>query len=182
MNSALPFTSADEIPPELLDDPAFLAMLEEATSVIRDLCEGRDCDEHPDKTPWSALHASPICPLWPHCRKHTPGLHAQNRPAARAVKGERTALNITGARLDKDRISRGDWVLAQEIHNPTATLDVHLKLLDTEPKEEVSVMPLTSSSLTSSSVSEAQAPAWQHSAATAASLKIPPLMSFPRNH
>jgi selenocysteine-specific elongation factor len=62
------------------------------------------------------------------------GLHAQNRPAERAVQGQRCALNITGARLDKDRISRGDWVLAPQIHAPTATLDVSLKLLASEPK------------------------------------------------
>jgi len=62
------------------------------------------------------------------------GLHAQNRPAERAVQGERCALNITGPRLDKDKIRRGDWVLAPEIHAPTATLDVSLRLLASEEK------------------------------------------------
>ncbi len=61
-------------------------------------------------------------------------LHAQNRPANEAVEGQRCALNITGARLEKDRISRGDWILAPEIHAPTATLDVSLKLLACEEK------------------------------------------------
>jgi selenocysteine-specific elongation factor len=61
-------------------------------------------------------------------------LHAQNRAADEAVEGQRCALNIAGARLQKDRISRGDWIVAPEIHAPTATLDVSLKLLASEQK------------------------------------------------
>ena len=62
------------------------------------------------------------------------GLHAQNQAAERAVQGQRCALNITGARLEKDKIRRGDWVLAPEIHAPTAALDVSLTLLAGEER------------------------------------------------
>jgi selenocysteine-specific elongation factor len=61
------------------------------------------------------------------------GLHAQNRPAPAAVAGQRVALNITGQRLSKDAIQRGDWVLHPALHAPTAALDVHLTLLADAP-------------------------------------------------
>ena len=58
------------------------------------------------------------------------GLHAQNRPADRAEAGQRVALNITGPRLSKASVARGDWVLHEDIHAPTALLDARLRLLD----------------------------------------------------
>ena len=57
------------------------------------------------------------------------GLHAQNKPASEAVAGQRVALNITGSRLSKDAIQRGDWVLHPAIHAPTAALDGWMTLL-----------------------------------------------------
>ena len=57
------------------------------------------------------------------------GLHAQNREAESAGAGERCALNITGARLAKDSIARGDWIVAEELHAPTSVFDIRLKLL-----------------------------------------------------
>jgi selenocysteine-specific elongation factor len=62
------------------------------------------------------------------------GLHAQNRKAESAGAGERCALNISGARLAKDDIARGDWILAEELHAPTSVFDIRLKLLATEKK------------------------------------------------
>jgi selenocysteine-specific elongation factor len=62
------------------------------------------------------------------------GLHAQNRKAESASAGERCALNISGARLAKDDIARGDWILAEEIHAPTSVLDIRLKLLASETR------------------------------------------------
>lgn len=38
------------------------------------------------------------------------GLHAQNQPVEQASGGQRIALNITGG-VEKDQISRGDWLL-----------------------------------------------------------------------
>jgi selenocysteine-specific elongation factor len=57
------------------------------------------------------------------------GLHAQNRPAAEAVAGQRVALNITGPKLSRDAVTRGDWVLHPDIHAPTAAVDGRITLL-----------------------------------------------------
>ena len=62
------------------------------------------------------------------------GLHAQNKPAAEAVAGQRVALNITGPRLSKDVVMRGDWVLHPDIHAPTAALDARIVLLADTPR------------------------------------------------
>ncbi|MBR2816399.1 MAG: selenocysteine-specific translation elongation factor [Reyranella sp.] len=59
-------------------------------------------------------------------------LHAQNRPAEVGRAGERCALNLTGARLSKDAIRRGDWVVGPELHAPTDRIDVRLSLLASE--------------------------------------------------
>lgn len=62
------------------------------------------------------------------------GLHAQNRTADEAVAGQRVALNITGPRLSKDAVARGDWVLHPDVHAPTARLDARIRLLAGEPR------------------------------------------------
>ena len=59
-------------------------------------------------------------------------LHAQNRAADVGRAGERCALNLSGPRLSKDAVWRGDWVLAPELHAPTDRIDVRLKLLASE--------------------------------------------------
>ena len=59
-------------------------------------------------------------------------LHAQNRPAEIGRAGERCALNLTGSRLSKDSVRRGDWVVSSELHAPTDRIDVRLKLLASE--------------------------------------------------
>lgn len=59
-------------------------------------------------------------------------LHAQNRPAEIGRAGERCALNLTGARLSRDAIRRGDWVVSPELHAPTDRIDVRLSLLASE--------------------------------------------------
>ena len=59
-------------------------------------------------------------------------LHAQNRTAEVGRAGERCALNLSGPRLSKDAVHRGDWVLAPELHAPTDRVDVRLKLLASE--------------------------------------------------
>lgn len=62
------------------------------------------------------------------------GLHAQNRASDTAVAGQRVALNISGPRLSKDTVTRGDWVLHPGVHAPTPRLDVRLRLLPEEPR------------------------------------------------
>ena len=59
-------------------------------------------------------------------------LHAQNRPAQIGRAGERCALNLTGPRLSKDSVKRGDWVVSPELHVATDRADVRLKLLASE--------------------------------------------------
>jgi selenocysteine-specific elongation factor len=62
------------------------------------------------------------------------GLHVQNQPGEEAVAGQRVALNVTGQRLSKDTVTRGDWVVHPEVHAPTARLDVRLTLLADAPR------------------------------------------------
>lgn len=59
-------------------------------------------------------------------------LHAQNRPAEVGRAGERCALNLTGPRLSKDAIRRGDWIVSPDLHAPTDRIDVRLSLLPSE--------------------------------------------------
>ena len=59
-------------------------------------------------------------------------LHSQNRAAEVGRAGERCALNLTGPRLSKDAIRRGDWVVSPELHAPTDRPDVRLHLLASE--------------------------------------------------
>jgi selenocysteine-specific elongation factor len=61
-------------------------------------------------------------------------LHAQNRAAEIGHAGERCALNLSGARLSKDAVKRGDWVVSPALHAPADRLDVELKLLASEPQ------------------------------------------------
>jgi selenocysteine-specific elongation factor len=62
------------------------------------------------------------------------GLHAQNRPAEMAVAGQRVAVNVTGQRLSKDVVTRGDWVVHPDVHAPTMRVDVRLSFLAEEPR------------------------------------------------
>ncbi|TMJ25803.1 MAG: selenocysteine-specific translation elongation factor, partial [Alphaproteobacteria bacterium] len=61
-------------------------------------------------------------------------LHAQNRAAEVGHAGERCALNLSGARLSREAVKRGDWVVSPALHAPTDRLDVELKLLASEPQ------------------------------------------------
>src|SRR5262249_58283990 len=56
----------------------------------------------------------------------------QNRAAELGRAGERCALNLTGPRLSKEAIRRGDWVVSPELHAPTDRPDVRLTLLASE--------------------------------------------------
>jgi selenocysteine-specific elongation factor len=61
-------------------------------------------------------------------------LHAQNRVAEVGRAGERCALNLSGPRLSKDSVKRGDWVVAAALHAPSDRIDVGLKVLASEPQ------------------------------------------------
>jgi selenocysteine-specific elongation factor len=60
------------------------------------------------------------------------GIHAQNQSADDGVAGERCALNIAGADLRRVEIHRGDWLVADAAHAPTARLDARIRLLPVE--------------------------------------------------
>jgi selenocysteine-specific elongation factor len=60
------------------------------------------------------------------------GIHAQNRQEACGVVGQRCALNIAGPGLERSNITRGDWVVSQEVHGPTDRMDVRLRVLPGE--------------------------------------------------
>ena len=62
------------------------------------------------------------------------GIHAQNRSAGAALSGERAALNITGAELDRADVHRGDWVLPPPAHAPTRKLDAWIRVLAGEAR------------------------------------------------
>lgn len=62
------------------------------------------------------------------------GIHAQDRQAEAGQAGERCALNITGADIDKDTVHRGDWVLAEGVHIPTKRADAMVRILSGEPR------------------------------------------------
>jgi selenocysteine-specific elongation factor len=55
------------------------------------------------------------------------GIHAQNRAAESGHAGQRCAINVAG--VDKDSISRGDWLADPRVFAPTTRLDVRLRLL-----------------------------------------------------
>ena len=59
-------------------------------------------------------------------------IHAQNRPAARGVAGDRCALNLAGDGISRQAIRRGDMILDPALHAPTDRIDVRLRLLPGE--------------------------------------------------
>ena len=55
-------------------------------------------------------------------------IHAQNRAAESGQAGQRCALNLAG--IDKDAITRGDWIVDARLAKPSERLDVELTLLE----------------------------------------------------
>lgn len=53
-------------------------------------------------------------------------LHVMNQSAQVGQAGQRCALNLAG--VGKDEIARGDWIVAPQLHAPTARFDVRLTL------------------------------------------------------
>ncbi|WP_028220400.1 selenocysteine-specific translation elongation factor [Paraburkholderia oxyphila] len=56
------------------------------------------------------------------------GIHAQNRASDTGRAGQRCALNLSG--VEKDQISRGDWIVDARLAQSATRLDVELSLLD----------------------------------------------------
>ena len=59
-------------------------------------------------------------------------IHAQNRDAQTGFAGERCALNIAGADLTKEAVSRGDWIVGEIAHAPTDRFDARVRVLSSE--------------------------------------------------
>ena len=60
------------------------------------------------------------------------GIQIHGKPAEQAGAGSRCALNLSGEKLDKEAIGRGDWVLDEAIHRPTRRIDANVKVLAAE--------------------------------------------------
>jgi selenocysteine-specific elongation factor len=67
-------------------------------------------------------------------RARVRGIHTQNKSASYGCKGDRCAINITGANLNRESIHRGNWLLAASIHAPVTRLDARIRVLNTEAK------------------------------------------------
>ena len=59
-------------------------------------------------------------------------VRAQNEDRKSAHAGQRTALNLTGAGLNRDRVHRGDWVVANPAAEPALKFDARLHVLGSE--------------------------------------------------
>ncbi len=57
------------------------------------------------------------------------GIRAENAAHECARAGQRCALNLTGRRIEKEDIERGDWIVSSEIHAPTNRIDGRLTLV-----------------------------------------------------
>jgi selenocysteine-specific elongation factor len=60
------------------------------------------------------------------------GLHANGREAARAMTGERVAVNLAG--IEKSAVARGNWLLAPGYASTTLRFDAEVRLLRTESR------------------------------------------------
>ncbi|MBZ5486805.1 selenocysteine-specific translation elongation factor [Halomonas aquamarina] len=61
-------------------------------------------------------------------------LRRQNQESEQARQGDRVALNLAGAGIERNRINRGDWIVADTLPTPPLKrLDVQLRLLDSAP-------------------------------------------------
>jgi len=61
-------------------------------------------------------------------------IHAENRPAEVGKAGQRCALVLSGPRISKDAIHRGDMALDPALHAPALRIDAMLRLLKSEPR------------------------------------------------
>ena len=67
-------------------------------------------------------------------------IHANGRQTAKAVAGERAAVNLAG--IERTAVARGDWLVAPGHAATTLRFDAKLRLLRTEPKSLGSWTPV----------------------------------------
>lgn len=61
-------------------------------------------------------------------------IHTHGQPAQKAQAGQRCALNLSGADLERDRLGRGQWVISRSAPAPSQRVDVELQWLDDLPR------------------------------------------------
>lgn len=61
-------------------------------------------------------------------------IRAHDAPADGGHAGQRLALNLAGPNLDKDRIARGDWIVAGPVPGAARKIDARLRVLETEAR------------------------------------------------
>lgn len=59
-------------------------------------------------------------------------IHAQHKASDQAVAGQRCALNLAGSEARRVELSRGDMILAPDLHAPTARIDTEVLWLASE--------------------------------------------------
>ncbi|OGA06302.1 MAG: selenocysteine-specific translation elongation factor [Betaproteobacteria bacterium RIFCSPHIGHO2_12_FULL_69_13] len=62
-------------------------------------------------------------------RARVRGLRAHDREAGQGSAGARCALNLAGEEVNRDRIRRGDWIVAEPLAAPTSRLDASFRFL-----------------------------------------------------
>ena len=62
------------------------------------------------------------------------GLKVQDAPAAEARPGDRCAVNLAGADVDRAAIGRGQWLVAPGLQSVSRRLDIDLRLLASEAR------------------------------------------------
>ncbi|MDE0255840.1 MAG: selenocysteine-specific translation elongation factor [Rhodospirillaceae bacterium] len=62
------------------------------------------------------------------------GLKVQDAPAAEARAGDRCAVNLAGADVDRAAIGRGQWLVAPVLRSVSRRLDIDLRLLASEAR------------------------------------------------
>jgi selenocysteine-specific elongation factor len=70
------------------------------------------------------------------------GIQIHGKAAEQIGAGSRCALNLTGEKLYKDALHRGDWVLDEAIHRPTRRIDANVKVLAAESEPLAHWTPL----------------------------------------
>lgn len=67
-------------------------------------------------------------------------LRVSDKPAGRAIPGDRCAVNLSG--ISSDQVSRGDWLVAPSTLAPTQNIVIDLKVLDEFPRPVKHWLPI----------------------------------------
>ena len=65
-----------------------------------------------------------------HLAARVRGIQVHHAASDTASAGDRCALAITGTRIEKTTVHRGDWLVAPSLHAPTTRLDAQVRVVD----------------------------------------------------